>query len=441
MKVYTKSLLKTLFIVVGLFIASVFVVNTSPFDEKLNPEITKILQVNPPAPIEGNAYFAIMGINAPADKSIIETGEQLINRYKKNRANGEDDLSSEDYVAILGEQQEGDDEWREMYDKCDSFRDTNCLSKMSQFLLSSPLISDRLTLMMNRNDKIMRLKTYMNINDISLGTPFPSFAPLMQLGNIKKARLYNQDDKTEFLNQIAMEIEFWRLILSEGEMILDKMIAVAGIRNNLFFLSSSMRMTDFTSEQLLRISSILSPLTQQQMDIGSSFVSESRTFFKEINKEKGFELDMLLFQKNATNNLYHKYFTQTNVKLNKLSSSELLKVINNGYQEKLEKQRQSLISYNPTSLYNFSGKAAVKSNICVGCWNYTARTHDLNNIFNLVKLQLELKTVEISNIKQAIARSSNNNNYTQKAFTYNPKDNSIGFECLDKNFIACEVRL
>jgi len=42
-----------------------------------------------------------------------------------------------------------------------------------------------------------------------------------------------------------------------------------------------------------------------------------------------------------TNGQHH-----TNVKLNKLSSSELSKVIYNGYQENLEKQCEALISYN-----------------------------------------------------------------------------------------------
>lgn len=440
MKANTKSLFKTLFIVVVLFIALILIINTSPFDEKLNPEITKVLQKMPVAPVARNAYFAIMGFEASADNDIIETGAQLINRYKKNRANGEDDLSSEDYSQILGVNYDSEDEWRELYDKCDSFRDTNCLSKMSQFLLSSPIISDRLKLMMNRYDEIIQLRTYINFNDISFGTPVANFSSLMQLGNIKKARLYNLTDKTAFINQIAMEIEFWKLVLSDGEMILDKMIAVASIRNSLFFLSNSIRMADVSSEQLLRINSILSPLTQQQLDIGSSFISESRTFFKEINKEQSFELDTLLFQKNATNNWYYKYFTQSNVKLNKLSSSELSKVIENGYQENLEKQREALISYNPRSLYNFTGKAMVKNNFCE-CWNYTARTHDLNNIFNLIKLQIELKTVETTNIKQSIAHSGNKNNYTQKAFTYNPIDNTIGFECLDKKNAACDVML
>ncbi len=441
MKVYTKSLIKTLFIVVVLFIALIFIINTSPFDEKLNPEITKILQKMPATPVAGNAYFAIMGFEASADKSIIETGARLIKRYKENRANGEDDLSSEDYSQILGVNYDSEDKWRELYDKCDSVTDKNCLSKMSQFLLSSPMVSDRLALMMNRYDEMIKLSTYKNFNDISVGTPFPSFAPLMRLGNIKKARLFNQEDKTGFLNQIAIEIKFWKMVLSDGEMILDKMIAVASIRNSLSFLSAYIRLTDVTDEQLANINNMLSPLTQKQLDIGSSFISESRTFFKEINKEQDFELDTLLFQKNATNNLFYKYFTQRYVNLNKLSSSELSTAIQNGFQKHLEAKIQSLISYNPMSLYNYNGKAAVKMNICENCWDYTARVHDLNNVINLIKLQLELKTINTINIKQAIIQSSNKNNYTQNPFTYNLIDNSIGFECLDKNYATCEVKL
>jgi len=67
------------------FILITVLVNLSVFDEDLRPEVVSILQPVQIPPHEDNAYIAIWGISAIADKDIVEAGVRLVERYHHNR--------------------------------------------------------------------------------------------------------------------------------------------------------------------------------------------------------------------------------------------------------------------------------------------------------------------------------------------------------------------
>ncbi len=438
-----KKQLKILLTIIGLFIAIVLTINTSLFDEKLNPAIIKIMQVKPTPKTDGNAYYAIMGLNAISGKNIIQTGQALINRYQQNRKQGNDNLSEVEFREILEIDENIDQQWLEKYGNCNSRNEDDCLLKLSELLLNPLIDKSRLTLMLKRYNEVLNLAYYTNFNDITIGTPFPSYLLLLRLGNISLAQRYNQKDKTDFLLYIEQETNFWKMILVDGEMIIDKMIAQANIRNNLDYLSTYLRNNQPTPEQVELIELILTPLSDQELDISDSYISESRTMIKAINALKPFDKDFstFLLQKNSHHNLVYKYFTEPNVALSKMSSKEIYRAVKNNYMEKFNKQKNSLISYNPTSLYNFTGKSMIAYNFCDNCWNYAVRVHDLNNIFNLVKLQLQLKTNQPNNVTEYISKSTIKNNYTGKPFEFDKEKNTVKFECLDANFTKCKVKL
>ena len=96
MKSKFKAALKGLFLIIVLFVAIVVIINTSPFDEKLNPEVHKLMQDLPIPEIEDNAYYAIYGINVEEGQDIIKAGHELTLRYIENRNNGNDKLTGKD---------------------------------------------------------------------------------------------------------------------------------------------------------------------------------------------------------------------------------------------------------------------------------------------------------------------------------------------------------
>ncbi len=438
-----KRQFKILLLIIGLFIAFVLIINTSPFDEKLNPAITEIMQVKPIPKTDGNAYYAIMGLNADSNKNIIKTGHALITRYQKNRKKGNDNLGDDESREILGIKDNIDEPWLEKYGACNSRDENDCLLELSQLLFNSPDNDKRLSLMLHRYNEVLNLPYYTNFNDMTIGTPLPSYLLLLRLGNISLAQRYNATDKTDFLLYIGKEIKFWKMVLEDGEMIIDKMIAQANIRNNLDYLSTYLRNNQPNTEQIDLIQSILTPLSAQALDISDSYISESRAMFKAINALKPFDKDFstFLLQKNSHHNLLYKYFTEPNVFLSKMSSKEIYQAVKTNYMEKFNKQKNALISYNPTSLYNFTGKSMIAYNFCDNCWNYAVRVHDLNNIFNLVKLQLQLTSNQPNNVTEYISNSTIKNNYTGNPFDFDKEKNTVEFECLDANYTKCNVKL
>lgn len=435
MKTFYKSSLNKLLIIFGIFICTVIVANLSLFDERLNPKITAINQANPQNSVDGNAYYAIMGITAVADKKIADAGRELLERYKQNRKNDDDSLNQNDYTEILG----GDDKsWQNKYgDYLGCSKKHGCLIRLSEQLKSMPINDTRLTLMLQRYDSIIRMPNFSNFNDITVGTPMPEYGVFLKLSQLKLASLYNFELKSTFLSQIKTNFEFWKMLLVDSEMLLDKMVALRGIRNDLHYLSEYIQNNEISEQQFSFINSFLKPMTKAELDISESFTSESRTIFKWIDSidSTTFNFDALLLQANASKNSYYKYFTEPLIKLSQLSVKDFVKEL--GHQESL--QIESLLGFSPSSLYNYSGKALVTENFC-NCWNYIARGHDFNNIINLVKLQLNLKKLGLEDIQQAVLNSKIINPYTDKAYNFDRNGNWLQFDCLETSS-KCQVKL
>ena len=111
------------------FILIALLVNLSVFDEDLRPEVVRILQPVQTPSNDGNAYFAIWGIGATADKDIVAAGVRLVKRLSLNReASGLDTLKPEDYAEILGTTSL-DEEWLANY-YCNSRTQYGCLAKI-----------------------------------------------------------------------------------------------------------------------------------------------------------------------------------------------------------------------------------------------------------------------------------------------------------------------
>lgn len=447
MKALIESKLKTkiyaLLIIVGLFIFLTLIINISVFDEKLDNRVVKLIQATSESPpIEGNAYFALMGISAATDKNIIQTGLQLLERYQQNRNQGNDGLRPDDYQEILGVNQAIDKKWQDSYDSCKSRLEYGCLTKLSEQLQATPIKSARFAMMLQRYERIMQMTTYQNFNNITHGTPMPGYGVLLDLGKLKSAHLYHSATKTEFLAQITQELDFWKMQLADGIMLIDKMVAVAGIWSNLNYLSEFIRANEFSKQQKTIINSLLKPLTPDELDIGEGFISESNTMFLQIKSMNSslFDLEFMLLQPNATMNLFYQYFTKPLISLSQMNLKEFIQTLHaDSFNQRREKV-ESLISFTPDSLYNYNGKTMVTTNYCLACRDYIARVHDVNNIMNLVKLQILLKETAMTAMEQAVKNSEIINPYTDKAYDFDPTNNWLKFDCIDARS-KCRIKL
>ena len=435
MKSLIKSILKFTSFVIVLFIAIVMLINTSPFDEELNPEIKKIMQDVSMPVVEGNAYYALMGLSADKDKDMVEVGYKLILRYLENRKKGNDEITISDYKEILGTKNPNNSsEWQNNFKFCNAKKDLDCLTQLSQAITDEFLIESRLKTMLSRYNKIIQMKTFGNFLDTTWNTPLISYSKMLNLSQIQMAAIYRPQYRSEFLFHLNKDMQFWKMHLEQGKYLLDKMVAFAAIRNDLHYLSEYMRKNEIVESNYSQIKDILTPLSKQDLDLSISFINESRSIFNTgTSMDTGSSLlENLFSQPNATSNAYYELNLKEQLQQSKLSIAELIKQRkNNG---RLDKSGFKL-----HYLYNFFGKTLVDLSSCA-CSDYIVRGHNLINIFKMVNIQFQAKQPDIQSVQQLLSKQNNFNPIDNKPFEYNEENKQLQFECLDKHG-QCKIQL
>ena len=431
------------------FILTALLVNLSVFDEDLKPEVASILQPVQVPPHEDNAYFAIWGMIATADKDVVETGVRLVERYQHNQEKNDlDTLTAEDYAEILGATSL-DEEWKKDYQNCNARIKYGCSAELRTALQNTPIISQRLLLMLERHEHILSMSTYKNSGPSSFLSPLPSYGTAMKLSQIKLANLYNSGTSLDFLKQLAVDIRFWKMLLEQGSELIDKMVGVAGIWADVQHLSEFLTTHELSEDETLLVMSLLTPLTKDELDIGEAFKSEQRTLFLPLTSPNVYTLPGLtpavanwLTQTNATQNSYYQHITAPMLRLSSLSEAEFTAYIHDSPSGR--EAIDDMITIWPGSLYNLGGKILL-AQLLGSPADYIARVHDVNNMISLVKLQLSSQAEEVvpfesvlSKLKSASPQSSEV--LAGKALKYDAEEGWLQFDCLDKPSL-CGIKL
>ena len=87
---FLPRLFVSLVAIAGIFLVGLFIYNLEVLDEDLYPEVLALTQnrlsttEEVPA-VKENAFYALMGMRAEADKDMSEVGVQLVEHYLQNR--------------------------------------------------------------------------------------------------------------------------------------------------------------------------------------------------------------------------------------------------------------------------------------------------------------------------------------------------------------------
>ncbi|MFK8012325.1 MAG: hypothetical protein AB8B80_09810 [Marinicellaceae bacterium] len=434
MKSFVKKILKFTSIAIVLFVAIVALINTSPFDEELNPEIVKLMQPIPMPVVEDNAYYALYGLNAIDNRDMIETGHGLTLRSLENRKNGKDELSAEDYLEILGIENNNFSDLRIEFNDCNSNKEFNCLISLSENLSGDQLNNPRLQILLNRYHKIMDMEVYSNFLDVTMNSPLAAYGTLLKLSKIRLATSYKPKNRSEFIQHLHKDMEFWKLLLNQGKLLIDKMVAFASIKNNINNLSEYLRNNSVAETDVELIIDMLTPLTTDELDLSESFITEHRIGYNaylELEKNSSW-FESLTYQPNATINYGYEENYNRLLKLAKLPLPELIKKIKLGIDD-IEK------SIKLHNIYNYTGKMLIKYS-GPAYSHYTIRGHDLNNIIKMVNIQYQAKTNPDLSLEQLLIQPKNTNMYNDKPFEYDKESQIIYFNCLTR-YQECRIKL
>lgn len=437
MKKNTKTIIKSLFIIIGLFVAIVLIINTSPFDEELNPQLVEILKDKPMPDLEDNAFFAIIGMRSAGTENMNQVGFDLMTRYIENLKKGDDKLTLADYEEITKVKNFGTELDRQWVDKifvCNSKEEFNCLTKTSNLLTDEILQNQQLQMMLKRYEKIINMKSYKNYQNTTYLTPSPSYSKMFTLSQVKLASDYRLDFRDNFLPSLAQDLAFWKLQMTEGLLLIDKMIGYAGVKKDLNYLSEYIRNNEISDEEGRLIESILTPLTRSEIDLSESFKFETRFARSSLTEQFNgkFDFESLLYQPNATINLYYKQLQESAY----IDSNLTLKTFIDRRNSQTITHSPSL-SLNPKNLYNLTGKLLGPELECA-CHNYIGRGYDLINIMKMVSIQFQIKQDEDINISSILNKQENQNPYNSQPFDFNNETKEMSFECLDAH-LDCKI--
>ena len=427
--------------IAGAVVLLTLFINLSWFDEELHPELARLM---PPQPVsmEDNAYPLVYGLLAADDRDSRAAGLEIIDTLRSRfAAGGRATLSAEEIDDILGNPDPAE-VWNELFPSasCNSRFEIDCADRLIAELASGGIDNARLNILLQRVETMLAMSRFEENQEFDAYTPVPPYGPLMAIAKIRLAAKFLEAPTAQLLDDIGQDIAFWKLMLRDGQSLIAKMVALAGLRNDTQFLSALMRERDLSPTELAAITDILTPFSDEERDIGETFLAEARIAMLS-GKSLGVFLDgpvaitRLAVQENATLN---ENFLTTTMPLRfraSLSGSEY-------YAERGYELQDSDVRLFPPPLYNLGGKLVLKLLVNQsGLTGYISRVHDMDGRIALVLLQAEILADPDRRIERVVTESRHRNPYTLEPMHYDADEGTLSFECLGNAADVCAVAI
>lgn len=439
-----RPIIRSLFfhgaLLLALVLVFVMVINTSPFDQKPLPEIHQFADDELNLDDTGNSYPALLALNVGADSDPWTAGSEMIRRLRQKSESGEPiSLSEAEHMAVFGEADA--DAWR------DDFLELGCNPRVSHTCFDSLraelaqkttdgwAADHRLNLLLERYRRIVQMPRFVEFSEADLTTRLPPYQIMMQLARLALIQASLGSDTMQgqqrFLAALGQDMRFWRLMLRDGQTLIAKMVAVAGLRTDILYLSGYLRTTKPDGIDSQQIDELTRPLSAEEWDIGEAFLAEQHFYFHEIaGLDHG--LMSLIVQENATKNEYFRSRTLPLLLLSKMSAAEF-------FAAPRDAEPPSHVGVFPPTLYNLGGKLLL--DVSAPQYDeYIGRVHDLVGMIDLAKAQWLTLDQPGPSITNAIAATGLGNPFTGKPFELDPNGELLGFQCFAQTD-SCELKI
>jgi hypothetical protein len=427
--------------IAGAVVVLTLIINLSWFDEELHPELVRLM---PPQPVsmEDNAYPLVYGLLAANDRDARTAGLEIIETLRSRFAAGEPvTLSAGEIDDILGNP-DPTEVWNELYPSttCNARFELDCADRLIAEFARAGVDNRRLNILLGRLETVLQMSRFEENQEFDAYTPVPPYGPLMAIAKIRLAGLFVDEPTELILDAIAEDVAFWKLMLRDGQSLIAKMVALAGLRNDTQFLSALMRQRDLGPAELESVADVLTPFSDEERDIGETFLAEARIALlsgKSIGVflEGPIAIAQLAAQENAT--LNENYLTTTLPLRFRagLTASEY-------YAQRAFELQDFDVRLFPPPLYNLGGKFVLKLLVNQsGLTGYISRVHDMDGRIALVLLQAEILANPDRRVERIVAESEHRNPYTLEPMSYDPARGMLSFECLGNPADVCAVSI
>lgn len=439
-----KAVAKKVSLLIGMVVVFTAFINLSIFDEALVPELQAL--ANPqPLNMTDNGYPLLVGLTSASDRDSFTVGKNIIDLMRVKFEAGERiELSDQEFENLHGPR-ELDKQWQSEIASldCNSRLSIDCADQLIAELDNKIFENERIQILLQRYEAMLDQPRFLENQEMDVYTTLPDYTLLMRISRLKLAKAYKSQNTEAFLQTVAEDMAFWKLMLREGQLLIAKMVSIAGVRNDLQHLSVLLRERTLSQQQQSLVAELVKPFTQEELDIGETFLAESIYMVSTSNQDFLYQdyawpvswLVRLTTQKNAMANEYYTYMVVPAQLRARLSSQEF-------YQQAAYQPIYYPFRSFPPSLYNLGGKITGKELSNYRIQDYITRMHDMAGKISLVALQLEIEIKDELPPEEVIKYSVHRNPYTNDAMNYDSQANTIGFDCLGfRSNDLCLVRL
>jgi hypothetical protein len=282
------------------------------YDERLSPELARELANPRPKVIEpGNAWLAMLGIDAPAGTSPVVYGEKqmrdLEKAIKEGKSTGEvisASLANKSELSFKGK-------LPPFYGK--ENRGIIAYSTAHSTEVDS-LCRDNAELL-RRYEQLLSLTSFTEPLAYGFYSPFPHFAPTrssQQLLFLRLATQAGQGDLIRALSGLHDDMAYWRLIARESKTLISKIISIAALSTDLRFAAELGSSRPLTPPELAMVKELLHPFDKGEASLAKAFQGEALYSYYGMelstwNTLQRWSPERLFLKHNATSNRIHAY--------------------------------------------------------------------------------------------------------------------------------------
>jgi len=260
----------------GAILASFLAINA--FDEALEPGVLAIIHAQPTVKPEKNAYFYLIGLNAPQDHAPSEFGRQCVARLSEISKNREATMA-----------------WLTSSDRdCAKYEDTLrrkgssiaceqqhefCLSHYQKQNTAIKLLAETHKTDLQRYAHLLTIEEYEEVPYTNLlTTTFPIDLANELYPAVSASKLLEGDTQA-FIQRSAAEAKFYRMVLGGNSGFLSKLMAFVGVNRTARLVSDAVRAhPNIAKEYYETLLTISHPLTAAERSLESVVMSDIKYF-------------------------------------------------------------------------------------------------------------------------------------------------------------------
>lgn len=251
--------------------------------------LNEAYQNRPKIPPKDNAFIYLAGITAPEDSDPMTFGQGVIDWSNQKIANGGKSDTPEPKVPYSL----GTDAENLMGKITCSIRKASPCALAEHQALAREVINNQATLL-KRRQTLLELSGYQNTMTIDLMTSFPAYGSDIKLQQLALMELWlnRSTYPPEKIKQALQKDYDFRLKQSANELtLIGKMVALAGLQNNYYWLNEILKAVDSDTAKALTPRYLHEPIPPSTLSLRMALIGELQFFmsiFKPQNVDKAF---------------------------------------------------------------------------------------------------------------------------------------------------------